>query len=89
MHSSMIGKLDKARRYADEPWRASMQSLHVEFKGDNDSHTVSYADGAWHCTCHFFEANETCAHSMAVKVMIARAFSEGKVDHGAHLLASQ
>jgi hypothetical protein len=89
MHSSMIGKLDKARRYADEPWRASMQQLQVEFKGDNDTHTVSYADGAWRCTCHFFEVNDTCAHSMAVQRMIARAFTEDGVDHGAHLLASQ
>lgn len=30
MHSSMIGKLEKARRYADEPWRATLQGLHVE-----------------------------------------------------------
>lgn len=89
MHSSMIGKLEKARRYADEPWRVTMQQLQVEFKGDNDTHIVSYANSEWHCTCHFFAVNETCAHSMAVKHLVSRALSDGAVDHGAHLLASR
>src|SRR5947209_2213058 len=62
MHSSMIGKLEKARRYADEPWRVTLQSLHVEFKGDNDVHTVSTENGEWQCTCDFHTKNGTCAH---------------------------
>lgn len=89
MHSSMIGKLEKARRYADEPWRVTLQGLQVEFKGDNDVHTVSFEGGAWHCTCDFHARNGTCAHEMAVQNMLDRTFSGKAVDHDAHLLRTR
>ncbi len=89
MHSSMIGKLEKARRYADEPWRASLQTLSVAFKGDNGVHTVSAENGEWHCTCDFHAKNSTCAHVMAVQHLVGRTFSGATVDHAAHLLRSQ
>ncbi len=89
MHSSMIGKLEKARRYADEPWRATLQTVTVEFKGDNDTHTVSRENDEWHCTCDFHAKNGTCAHVMAVQHMLERAFSGHAVDRQAHLLHSR
>ncbi len=89
MHSSMIGKLEKARRYADEPWRVSVQTLRVEFKGDNDVHTVTCEDGVWRCGCDFAAKNGTCAHVMAVQHMTDRTFSGATVDHDAHLLSSR
>jgi hypothetical protein len=89
MHSSMIGKLEKARRYADEPWRVALQSLSVAFKGDNDVHTVSAENGEWHCTCDFHTKNSTCAHVMAVQHMMDRTFSGAAIDHTAHLLHSR
>jgi hypothetical protein len=39
MHSSLIGKVEKANRYARELDRISFEELAVTFKGDNDTHT--------------------------------------------------
>ena len=40
MHSSMIGKVEKAMRYAHEPDRVKLQSFSASFAGDNGTHTV-------------------------------------------------
>jgi len=56
MHSSLIGKVEKANRYARELDRISFEQLAVTFKGDNDTHTVRLDGEAWQCTCHFFES---------------------------------
>ena len=45
MHSSMIGKIEKARKYAEEPERISFQRFTLTFSGDNDHHTVEYDEG--------------------------------------------
>ena len=41
MHSSMIGKVEKAMRYAHEPDRVKISGLTASFSGDNGAHTVS------------------------------------------------
>jgi hypothetical protein len=51
MHSSLIGKVEKANRYARELDRISFQQLAVTFNGDNDTHTVRLDGEAWQCTC--------------------------------------
>lgn len=72
MNSSIIGKIEKARRYAEEPGRARFQSLHVKFQGDHDVYDVRLEDGRWTCTCHSFEALQlgTCSHIMAIERLI-------------------
>ncbi|MDF3017039.1 MAG: zinc finger protein, partial [Thermomicrobiales bacterium] len=40
MNSSMIGKIEKAHRYAQEPERVRFQSLKATFHGGHDDHTV-------------------------------------------------
>lgn len=87
MDSSTISKLDKARRYAGEPWRAKIQHLEVHFQGDNDAHTISHDGEHWRCTCRHFERMGECAHIMAVKHLIERATNPQSVDHAAHLLS--
>ena len=47
MDSSLIGKLEKAKRYAAEPKRFHFHSLTVTVDGDNSAHTVTYVNGAW------------------------------------------
>src|SRR5262245_39117969 len=54
MHSSLIGKVEKANRYARELDRISIERLALTFRGDNDTHHVSLDAGQWHCTCHSF-----------------------------------
>ena len=41
MYSSLISKIEKAKRYAEEPQRITFQEFEVRFRGDNSSHSVS------------------------------------------------
>lgn len=72
MNSSLISKIEKARRYAAEPDRARIESLHIRFRGDHDVYDVRFDRGAWSCTCHSFEALGlgTCSHIMAVERLL-------------------
>ena len=76
MHSSLIGKIEKAKRYAQERERATFSQFSVHFRGENDSHTVSYKDGEWHCTCHFFSTWNTCSHTMAMQRILEAMLPE-------------
>ncbi|MBX6754426.1 hypothetical protein [Thermorudis peleae] len=73
MNSALIGKIEKARRYAEEPERAQLQSLHVRFRGDHDVYDVRFEDQHWSCTCHSFSALGlgTCSHIMALERLLA------------------
>jgi len=70
MRSSFIGKIEKAKRYAQEPDRVSFSGLTAVFRGENDNHKLSYGNGKWHCTCHFFSQWEICSHIMAVQQIL-------------------
>lgn len=67
MNSSVIGKIEKARRYAEERDRMQVHGLKVHFHGENGDHEVSLTGETWHCTCEFFEGHGTCAHCMALE----------------------
>ena len=69
MRSSLIGKIEKAKRYAKEPGRVTLSSLAADFHGENAEHKLSYSDGKWSCTCAFFGQWETCSHVMALQEM--------------------
>ncbi len=71
MQSSLIGKIEKAKRYAQELERISFTEFSVQFRGENDVHETSYRDGQWHCSCQFFAVWGTCSHTMALeRIMI-------------------
>ena len=67
MNSSLIGKLEKARRYAQERERVTFEAFRVTFKGDNGDHVVSYGEGGWQCSCDFFPDRGLCSHTMALE----------------------
>jgi hypothetical protein len=67
MNSSLIGKIEKAHRYATERERMRFQEFKVSFNGENDTHEVSFAGGSWQCTCGFFAGWGLCSHSMALE----------------------
>ncbi|NWF77804.1 MAG: hypothetical protein HXY36_04345 [Chloroflexi bacterium] len=72
MRSSLIGKIEKAKRYAQEPGRVTFSSLAAVFRGENDDHKLSYANGKWHCTCRFFSQWEICSHVMALQQILGK-----------------
>lgn len=45
MDYSMIGKIEKAKRYAQEKNRFEFHTFSVTVKGDNNSHVVNYDKG--------------------------------------------
>jgi hypothetical protein len=67
MHSSLIGKIQKAKRYAEERDRISFEEFHVRFRGDHDTYETSFKDGRWSCKCNFFGTWGTCSHTMAMQ----------------------
>lgn len=71
MDSSMIGKIEKAMFYAQEPDRVTFNNFQVAFDGDHTQHHVTYNNGDWHCSCHFFESYRICSHVMALERILA------------------
>ena len=70
MQSSLIGKIEKAKRYAQETDRISFSELSVKFRGENNSYIISYKDGEWHCSCDFFSSWGLCSHTMALEKIL-------------------
>ena len=76
MHSSVIGKVEKAMRYAHEPDRVKIRRLELDFQGDNGAHRVSLDADSWQCDCHLFESVGGCTHTLAVQKMLGQMLSE-------------
>ncbi len=70
MQSSLIGKIEKAKRYAQETERITFSELSVKFQGEHDNYTISYEEGKWHCSCHFFSNWGLCSHTMALQKIL-------------------
>jgi hypothetical protein len=67
MDSGMIGKIEKAMRYAQEPERINFREFQVDFKGDNSTHHIVYEQGTWECDCSFFRTRGVCSHIMTME----------------------
>ena len=70
MQSSVIGKIEKAKKYTQEKDRVTFTSLAVDFKGENDDHRVAFNSETWACSCSFFAGHGFCSHSMALQQML-------------------
>ena len=67
MDSSIIGKIDKARQYAQEKERVNIRSIKATFQGNHNTYEVSFDSGSWQCLCHFFTTRGVCSHTMAMQ----------------------
>ena len=76
MQSSLIGKIEKAKRYAQETDRITFSELSVKFRGENNDYTTEYKDGKWHCTCGFFGNWGLCSHTMAMEKILGAMLPE-------------
>jgi hypothetical protein len=70
MDYGMIGKIDKAKRYAEERDRIRVDQLTVTFEGKNNPHTVVFMNGAWQCDCSFFQTRGRCSHTIALEIIL-------------------
>ncbi len=67
MDYGMIGKIEKAKRYAEERDRITFNSLTVEFRGDNNNYVVTLGPDGWDCTCPGFRSHGICPHIMCLE----------------------
>ena len=70
MDYGLIGKLEKAKRYAEDRTRFCFDKFEVTFHGDNNDHKVSFMDDKFHCDCEFFLTHERCGHTMALEILL-------------------
>lgn len=70
LDSGMIGKLEKAKRYAQERSRFNFEAFTVTMSGENNPHQVSYENGKWHCDCSFFASRGRCSHTMSLELLL-------------------
>lgn len=78
MDYGMIGKIHKAKRYAEERDRIKFESLVVTFNGENNPHTVRFEMGEWHCDCNFFMTRQRCSHTMALETILEGMLPESE-----------
>ena len=76
MHSSVIGKVEKANRYSHELDRITIDRLSLTFRGDNDTHVVTLDSDRWQCNCHSFQSWSTCAHVLAMQKIMGQMLPE-------------
>jgi hypothetical protein len=67
MDSGMIGKILKAKQYAQERDRIEFTQFAVTLHGENSDHQVTYDHGKWNCECSYFRSHGVCSHSMALE----------------------
>ena len=71
MDSGMIGKIEKAKRYATEGRdRFQFESFVVNVEGENNSHCVTFDHGQMTCDCNFFQTRGRCSHTMALEFIL-------------------
>jgi hypothetical protein len=63
----MIGKIQKAKQYAEERDRIEFTQFSVTLHGENHDHKVSYDNGTWRCQCNYFASHAVCSHTMALE----------------------
>ena len=66
MDYGMIGKIEKAKRYADQRDRIHFETFQVTFEGEN----VSFESGQWQCDCDFFQTRGRCSHTIALEMIL-------------------
>jgi hypothetical protein len=67
MDYSMIGKIQKAKDYAQDPSRVTFDSFTIEFQGNNNHYAVTLGPDGWHCTCPGFQTYGICPHIMSLE----------------------
>lgn len=79
MDYGMIGKIEKAKFYAEEcDTRIQFHSLHVSILGDNEvTHQVRYNNGNWDCDCNYFASHHVCSHTMAMERILGNMVEMG------------
>lgn len=76
MDYGIIGKIEKAKRYAQERDRFRFDQFNVTFNGDNNDHQVTFDQGEFHCDCEYFLLRHRCSHTMALEQVLEKMLPE-------------
>ena len=76
MDYGMIGKIEKAKRYAEERERVQFEQFQATIVGTNNSHRITFDHGEWNCDCDFFTSRGVCSHTMAMERILANMLPE-------------
>jgi hypothetical protein len=76
MDYGMIGKIEKAKRYAEERERFQFEHFQATIMGTNNSHRIAFDNGKWSCDCDFFMSRGVCSHTMAMERILAHMLPE-------------
>ncbi len=76
MDSSVISKIEKAKRYAGERDRFRFNQFSVQFHGSNNDHAVSFDNGTWKCDCEYFVVHGWCCHTKALEIILDKMIAE-------------
>ena len=79
MDSGMIGKIEKAKRYAEERDRVEFKAFTVTFDGANNPHTVHFNSGEWQCDCSYFQTRGWCSHTRALEIILEDMLPEPEI----------
>lgn len=72
MDYAMIGKVEKAKFYAQEPERVTFNSFSAIFRGDNDTYEILLNAEGWHCSCPGFHEHSMCPHIMTMERVLCK-----------------
>ena len=70
MDYGLIGKREKAKRYAEDRQRFRFNQFDLTFHGDNNDHHVTFSNGKFNCDCEFFLTHQRCSHTMALEILL-------------------
>ncbi len=79
MDSGMIGKILKAKQYAEEHDRIEFIEFVAVIHGENNDHTIQYNQGEWMCTCNYFSSHGVCSHTMALERVLGDRVHSGDI----------
>lgn len=78
MDSDMIGKIEKAKRYATERERFRFSQFSLQFHGNNNDHAVAFNNGNWKCDCEYFVVHNWCCHTKALEILLHKMIAEAE-----------
>ena len=76
MNSSLISKVEKARRYAEERDRVRFQEFEVIFEGENGQYIVAMSGDEFTDSSSSFQTQGTSSHIMALQRILAPMLSD-------------
>lgn len=81
MDNAMISRIEKAKRYAEQPERFQFQTFDVTIRGNNRNHRVTYDHGMFDSDHDYFVAHGYSQHTLALERILHGMIALPQDDH--------